>query len=78
MLTRKDLNFRWIRKVYAFDPADSTESVIEILDPGTTEAKIGSPVILKDTLAAILKMKGEIDSMGKYRWCKRGWRRPKE
>lgn len=50
---------------YAFDPADSTESVIEILDPGTTEAKIGSPVILKDTLAAILKMKGEIDSMGK-------------
>lgn len=50
---------------FAFEPADDSGGVVRIDDAGVADAKFGTQVISKETLSAILKMKGEIDGAGK-------------
>lgn len=49
---------------FAFEPAGKDDHVIEIVDSSSSQGQIGVAAISKDLLAAILRMKGEIDGAG--------------
>jgi cell division septal protein FtsQ len=50
---------------FAFEEAPNAAGVVEIIDHGNQGVQVGTQAIAKETLSAILKMKGEIDGAGK-------------